>query len=86
MFSWGMMIRPDNNELEHVIGIALKTAPDYALRSLISERGMNRQIAVQSLTARVIAALGRYELCREPTAVEMDCGTLPLFPELAEAR
>ncbi len=78
------MIRPDNRELEHVISIALMTAPDYALRNVMSDRGkMNRQIAVQTLTSRVIAALSRYELSREPTPLETDGGTLPLFPDLA---
>lgn len=87
MFSLGMTIRPDNRELEHVISIALKTAPDYALRNVMSDRGkMNRQIAVQTLTSRVVAALGRYELSREPTPLEQDGGTLPLFPEIGSTR
>lgn len=76
------MIRPDNDELETVISIALKTAPDYALRGVMSERGkLNRQVAVDTLTQRIVAALGRYELTREPNAREQGAGTLPLFPE-----
>lgn len=78
-----MMIRPETAELEHVIGIAIKTAPDYALRSAMSARGkLDRRVAVETLTARVIAALRPYELTREPTSMEIGAGTLPLFPNL----
>lgn len=77
------MIHPDNDELERVIGIALKTAPAYALRNVMSARGkLDRQVAVQTLTARVVAALRPYEITREPNNYEKDSGTLPLFPEI----
>lgn len=76
------MIRPETDELERVIVIALKTAPNYALRNAMSPRGkLDRQVAVETLTARVIAALRPYELTREPHALEVGAGTLPLFPE-----
>lgn len=77
-----MMIRPDTAELETAISIALKTAPDYALRSAMSPRGkLDRQVAIETLTARVVAALRPYELTREPNSNEKGFGTLPLFPE-----
>lgn len=77
-----MLIRPDNSELETAISIALKTAPDYALRSAMSPRGkLDRQVAIETLTARVVAALRPYELTREPKSYERDAGTLPLFPD-----
>jgi hypothetical protein len=36
---------------------------------------------VETLTARIIAALRRYEVTREPNSYETGAGTLPLFPE-----
>lgn len=76
------MIRPDTRELEQVIAIALKTAPAYALRGVMSPRGkLDRAVAIETLTARVVAALRPYDLTREPTALETGAGTLPLFPE-----
>ncbi len=87
MFSWGMMIRPDNEELSLAIGIALTTAKTYALRDLFSPtRAFNRTLAVETLTARVVAALGRYEITREAHAAECGDRTMPLFPELEQAR
>lgn len=77
-----MMIRPDTSELEQAISIALITAPNYALRVAFSATGkLNRQVAIQTLTARVVAALRPYELTREPNARELCTGTLPLFPK-----
>lgn len=77
-----MTIRPDNDELEAVISIALKTAPAYALRNAMNARGkLDRQVAVETLTARVVAALRPYELTREPNSNERGAGTLPLFPD-----
>lgn len=77
-----MTIRPDNRELEQVISIALKTAPTYALRKTFSATGkFNREAAIKTLTARVVAALRPYELTREPNALEKGYGTLPLFPD-----
>jgi len=76
------MIRPDNHELEAAISIALKAAPSYAIRNVMTPTGkLNREVAIETLTARVVAALKRYEMTREPTALEMGVGTLPLFPE-----
>ncbi len=80
------MIRPENDELEMVISIALKTAPKYALRNVMTGSGkLDRGIAIDTLTARVVAALGRYELAREPNSSEKGSGTLPLFPEFEPA-
>lgn len=79
-----MMIRPDNDELDMVISIALKTAPAFVIRSIISPHGkLDREVAVQTLTNRVVAALRRYELAREPGPSEIGQGTLPLFPDKA---
>lgn len=75
------MIRPDNDELKRVIGIAITTAPNYALRNAMSPRGkLDRDVAVETLTARVVAALRPYEITREPNDYEKGFGTLPLFP------
>lgn len=79
------MIRPDNDELEQVISIAIKTASNYALRNAMSPRGkLNRAVAVETLTARVVAALRPYEITREPNTYETGFGTLPLFPDLKQ--
>jgi hypothetical protein len=75
-----MVSRPDNAELEMAISIALKTAPAYALRNAMSVHDkMNREIAVQTLTSRVVAALRLYVLAREPNSKEQGAGTLQLF-------
>ena len=80
-----MTIRPDNRELEQVISIALQTAPAYALKNVMTATGkLERQVAVQTLVARVVAALRPYEISREPNSYEEGFGTLPLFPEKAE--
>lgn len=80
--NWPVMIRPDTRELEQAISIALATAPNYALRNAFSPTGkLDRQVAIQTLTARVVAALRPYELTREPNAYEIGRGTLPLFPD-----
>ena len=77
-----MMIRPDNDELRDVIAIALTTAPGYALRDVMTAtRKLNRQVAIETLTARVVAALRPYELTCEARSNEVGAGTLPLFPE-----
>lgn len=80
-----MMIRPDTAELEAAISIALQTAPEYALRNAMSPRGkLDRRVAIETLTARVVAALRPYELTREPNSYERGAGTLPLFPEVQD--
>lgn len=77
-----MMIRPDNAELEAAISIALKATPEYALRDALNPRGqLNRLVAIETLTASVVAALRPYELTREPNSYERGAGTLPLFPD-----
>ncbi len=76
-----MMIRPDNDELETVISIALKTAPAYALRNAMNGRDrLDREIAVKTLSSRVVAALRPYELARELNARRDGQWRLPLFP------
>lgn len=80
-----MMIRTDTDELDTIISIALKTAPSYALRSVVSPRGkLDRNVAIQTLTSSVVAALRPYELTRAPATSEIDQGTLPLFPEIED--
>ena len=77
-----MPIRPKTSEVALAIAIALKTAPTYALRNAFTPAGkLNRQVAIETLTARVVAALRPYELSREPNAHEHGSGTLPLFPD-----
>jgi len=79
------MIRPDNAELERIISIAIQTAPAYALRNVMSATGrLDRQVAVETLTARVVAALRPYELTRVPNSYEKGSGTLPLFPDQSD--
>lgn len=75
------MVRPNNDELDTIISIALKATPAYELRSIVSPRGkLDRELAVQTLTSRGVAALRSYELTREPNAREQGTGTLPPFP------
>ena len=77
-----LTIRPDTKEVELAIAIALKTAPTYALRNAFTPAGkLNRQVAIETLTARVFAALRPYELSREPNSHGHGSGTLPLFPD-----
>ncbi|MGX7952823.1 hypothetical protein ACWPM1_09685 [Tsuneonella sp. HG249] len=77
-----MMIRPDNSELESAINIALKTAPNYAVRNVFSTTGkLDRHVAIETLTARVVEALRPYDITREPRPYEVGLGTLPLFPD-----
>lgn len=76
------MIRLETDELEMVISIVLKPASAYALRSIVSPRGkLDRQVAIDTLTAHVVAALRPYKLMREPGPSEIGRGTLPLFPD-----
>lgn len=78
------MIRPETDELAMMVSIALHTAPAYTLRNVMVGKGkFDREIAVETLTARVIAALRRYEITREATAAEAMPETMPLFPELS---
>ncbi len=79
------MIRPDDKELAQAISIALTTAKTYAIRDVFSSsRALNRGIAVDTLTARVMAALRPYEIQREARNEERGDITMPLFPELSQ--
>ena len=69
-----MLIRPSDDELNHVIGAALGKAETYALRDVLSA-------TVETLTARIVEALGPYEITREAGEAGFDDKTLPLFPE-----
>ena len=80
-----MTIRPDDKELSQVIEIALRTAKPYALRGVFSKtHALDRDVAVQTLTQRIMRALRRYEITREPNAYEQGDRTLPLFPDARE--
>ena len=77
-----MMIHPEPDELEMVINIAVKLAPDYAIRKLVTAaRSVDRQLAADTITERVMKALNRYEITREALAHEVALGTLPLFSD-----
>jgi len=78
-----MQIRVDLREIEMMVGIAISTAPNYTIRNaMTASRAFDRKAAVETLTARVLSALDRYELTREATEAEAAPGMLPLFPEL----
>ena len=77
-----MMIRPDNEELSRAIEIALMTAKPYALREVFTAtRALDREVAIKTLSQRIVAALRQYEITREPLAHEQGDQTLPLFPD-----
>ena len=77
-----MMIRPNDDELARAIEIALLTAKTYALRDVFSAtRALNRRVVVDTLTARIVAALRPYEILREARDADMVENTLPLFPD-----
>lgn len=76
------MIRPDPEELETAISIAVTLAPNYAIRSLVTaSRGVDTRLAVDTITERVLKALNRYEITRKAFPHEEASGTLPLFPD-----
>ena len=63
------------------IEIALLTAKTYAIRDVFSAtRALNRRVAVDTLTARIVAALRPYEIMREARDTDLTEKTLPLFP------
>jgi len=67
------------------ISIALTTANTYAIREVFSPtRALNRNIAINTLTDRVMAALRPYEIQREARNEEQGDRTMPLFPQLSE--
>ena len=79
------MIRPDDDELARAIEIALLTAKTYAIRDVFSAtRALNRRVAVDTLTARIMAALRPYEIMREARDTDMIGKTLPLFPDFED--
>lgn len=76
------MIQPDTRELEMMIGIAINTAPKYAIRQLVlPSRAIDRDMATRTLTDRVLKALGSYQITREADEHEEALSPLPLFPE-----
>lgn len=72
------MIRASDDEVETMIHIAVVTAPEYALREVMTGKSARDQ-AVEIIVQRVFAKLRRYELMRQPKAEECAVGTLPLF-------
>ncbi len=87
MFFGRMRVQVDDNELAIVVEIALRTAPSYALKNLVSPTGkLDRQSAVEALSNRVLSALRRYDLEREAMPSEMARGTLPLFDALPDLK
>jgi len=87
VFSYRMMIRPNDDELRRVIEIPLHTAKPYALRGVFTEtRALDREVAVKTLSQRIMASLRRYEIMREPNAYEQGDRTLPLFDDVKEGR
>ena len=78
----GMMIHATDDELKMILDIAISLAPNYAMRTLVlAPQSVDRNAAAQVITVRVMKALGRYEITREPFPHEEALGTLPLFPE-----
>ncbi len=80
-----MMIRPDDDELARAIEIALLTAKTYAIRDVFSAtRALNRRVAIDTLTARIMAALRPYEIMREARDTDIIGNMLPLFPDFED--
>ena len=78
------MIRANDDELTQAIEIALLTAKTYAIRDVFSAtRALNRRVAVDTLTARIVAALRPYEVMREARETDLGEQTLPLFSRLS---
>ena len=76
------MIHATDDELKMILDIAISLAPNYAMRKLVlAPQSVDRNAAAQVITDRVMKALGRYEIMREPFPHEEALGTLPLFPE-----
>ncbi|TIX50492.1 hypothetical protein [Alteraurantiacibacter aquimixticola] len=80
-----MMIRPEDDEIVAAIQIAVKLAPNYAIRGVFKGQKLERKVAIDTITQRVFAALGRYEITREARGHEVCSKTLPLFPEREES-
>ncbi|MXO84955.1 hypothetical protein GRI38_02785 [Altererythrobacter aurantiacus] len=76
-----MMIRANDDELAQAIEIALRTAKTYAIHDVFSAtRALNQRVAIDALTARILAALRPYEIMREARDTDLAEKTLPLFP------
>ena len=76
------MIHATDEELKMILDIAISLAPNYAMRKLVvAPQSVDRNAAAQVITDRVVKALGRYQIMREPYPHEEALGPLPLFPE-----
>ena len=65
-----------------ILDIAISLAPDYAMRKLVlAPQSVDRNAAAEVIRDRVMKALGRYEIMREPLPHEEALGTLPLLSE-----
>ena len=65
-----MMIRPDDDELEMILSIAVKTAPNYAIRNVFSNRKMDRDIAIATIVQRVFQIIGFRRFFRNYSTVD----------------
>ena len=80
-----MRVQVDDNELAMVVEIALRTAPSYALKNLVSPTGkLDRQSAVEALSNRILSALvqfqnERLQCCTEPLTLIRFHGPLTKF-------
>jgi hypothetical protein len=81
MFSLGMMIRAEDEEIRITLEIAVGTAPQHLVRTLFSGHKMDVKIAEEALVQRVFAALRKYELMRPAHPAETARSVLPLFPD-----
>ena len=76
------MIHATDDELKMIFDIAISLAPNYAMRKLVlAPQSVDRNAATEVIRDRVMKALDRYEILREPYPHEEALGTLPLFPE-----
>ena len=74
------MIRPDDDELRCAIEIALHTAKPYALRGVFTEtHALEREVAVRTLSQRIMAALRRYEITRGAECLRAGRSNLTTF-------
>lgn len=76
------MIHATDDELKMILDIAISLAPNYAMRKLVlASQSVDRNAAVEVIRDRVMKALGRYDIMREPLPHEDALGPLPLFPD-----
>lgn len=71
----------DQREIEISVHVAVTTAPNYVLREVFERSRFDRSHAVAVIVQRVLHALRRYDLMREPKAEETAPVKLPLFPD-----